>query len=359
MSYELYLKDLKIVGKNSQNIIPLSQSVRGREMGFGEVGVRHFPINESLENPILLSGILPIAKSTFRVFDWVLPDDGDNGWFLPGHGSKYDGCGGVWRKGCLNVDLHIQSRLDGIDVSGKAYVRVGRQSCNRAECPICYEGWAGKEAHKIEYRLSQFHLKKLKPIHFIVSPPESLYHISLEKLRIMAYNVAKKVNFLGGSCIVHPFREACLLCGSLKDNKEKRCVNCGSFQFGWYKSPHFHMIGYGWIKGVADNYEDNGWIAVNLGVRDSVFATAQYQLSHAGVHDRHHTVTWFGLLSYNKLRVRKEIIERPVCPLCECELFDLRWVGEGDPPVSDDKGDYFVDSKGWVVDRSLKNRRTL
>jgi len=265
----------------------------------------------------------------------------------------------LWHKGCLNVELHTQDRLDGVDVLGKAFVRVGRQSCNRAECPICYEGWAGKQAHRIEYRLSQFYLKKLKPIHFIVSPPKRLYHISLEKLRTMAYKIAKKVHFLGGSCIVHPFREACLICGSLKDNVEKRCVKCGSFKFGWYKSPHFHMIGFGFIKGTADNYEETGWVAVNLGVRKSVFATAQYQLSHAGIHSRHHTVTWFGKLSYNKLRVEKEIIESLVCPLCECELLDLVWKGEGDPSVSDVEGDYFVDVKGWEVYQKLKNRRTL
>jgi len=116
----------------------------------------------------------------------------------------------------------------------------------------------------------------------------------------------------------------------------------------WYFSPHFHMLGYGWIRNTAENYSRTGWVVKNVGVRKSVVATAQYQLSHAGIHESCHTVTWFGGLSYNKLRVPME--EEPVdkCPLCGRPLVWLRWVGEGDPPLPDEEGSYYVDPGGWV-----------
>jgi len=34
-------------------------------------------------------------------------------------------------------------------MAGKVYVRVFKRMCARAECPVCYEKWAGKEASKI------------------------------------------------------------------------------------------------------------------------------------------------------------------------------------------------------------------
>jgi hypothetical protein len=108
------------------------------------------------------------------------------------------------------------------------------------------------------------------------------------------------------------------------------------------------MIGYGWIKGVAENYEASGWIVKNAGVRESVGATALYQLSHAGVHAHHHTVTWFGKLAYNKMRVVPEVPEEEVCPLCGGKLSKVAWVGEGVCPVPEEEGEYFVEPSGWI-----------
>lgn len=282
------------------------------------------------------SGILPIAKSTFgldevfghEILDWVVPGSSVSGWRLPGHDEPYGNCGEYWKKGCLDVEAHNQARIDDIDVVGKVYIKVLRRSCNRAGCPVCYEKWAGKEAHKIEYRLSQWRGRG-KVIHLVVSPPKELWGLSPQKMRKRAYLQAKKTRFLGGSCIFHPFRE-----------------EEGSNM--WYFSPHFHMLGFGWIRGTAENYEESGWIVKNVGIRKSVSSTALYQLSHCGVHDRFHSVTWFGHLSYNKLKVRCEVVEDKKCPLCGAVLGRVLWGGGGDSPVPDLEGEYFVDPRGWV-----------
>lgn len=314
---------------------------------FGSVGKREFEgvgVRHSL-NDHVSPGILPIAKSSFgldevfrhEIKDWVLPGSDVSGWRLPGHGDPYDDCGDFWKKGCLDVESHNQSRIDDVDVVGKVYVKVVRRSCGRAECPICYEKWAGKEAHKIEYRLKQWKGRG-KVIHLVLSPPAHLWGLSPEVLRRKSYQVAKKVHFLGGSCIFHPFRE---------EEGSKR----------WYFSPHFHMLGFGWIEGTAENYESSGWIVKNVGIRQSVSSTALYQLSHCGVHERFHSVTWFGFLAYNKLKVVPEVVEKEKCPLCGAELVKLMWIGDGDPPIPDLEGDYFVDPGGWV--EGVRLRRLL
>jgi hypothetical protein len=284
-------------------------------------------------------GILPIAKSTFSVL----------GWDLVGHGEPYHDCGDTLVFGCLNVEEHTQDCLDK-DVVGKVFLDLRKRACLRAVCPICYEKWAGKEAHKIEYRLSQWKGSG-KAIHLMISVPKSLWYIPLEDLRSKSYQVARKVGFFGGSCIVHPFREICKLCGSHKDDLTKRCENCGCSEFLWYFSPHFHLIGFGWIRGdkVKELHNKEGWITKNLGTRDSVFATAHYQLSHCGIKEGKHTVTWFGRLSYNdkNFKPKPEDVEKKTCPLCGGELFQLRWVGEGELPFIEE-GEYFDSPSNWV-----------
>jgi hypothetical protein len=295
-------------------------------------------------------GILPIARSKFGQFTGrpvFISNYRFLDWALVGHGEAYNDCGHFWTKGCLDVEAHRQAKLDA-DVVGKVYVKVIKRSCARAECPICHESWAGKEANKIEYRLGHWKGKG-RAIHLVVSPPK-IFWGNYKKIRSRAYKEALKVGFWGGSVIFHPFREACYICGSNKDEFTKTCVKCGSSQFGWYFSPHFHMIGFGWIKGerVAESFRASGWLVRNVGVRDSVSATAFYQLSHAGINPKYHTITWFGRFAYNKLKVPpKPISEKAVCPLCQGELYQIFWRGEGLKTVPDVEGDYIVEAVGW------------
>lgn len=312
-------------------------------------------------------GIMPIAKSTFTISDLYGPDLEIGGWKLPGHGDPYSNCGHLLTLGCLNVAGHNQSNLDGIDTIGRAFIRVKKRTCLRAECPVCYEKWAGKETGRMETRLKAWKLGG-RVIHYVISPPGGLYHLPIQDyyvkgyskrkgafidrkrpgLRSLAYKIARKTGLFGGSCIVHPFREACKVCGSPKDTETKRCLSCGAMEFLWYFSPHFHFLGYGWIKGdkVKAVYEKSGWICKNAGIRDSVGATALYQLSHCGVHKRYHSVTWMGALSYNRLRVLLAQEKKPTCPLCGNDLVKVLYIGEGHKP--DLEGDYYLKPDEWT-----------
>ena len=259
-----------------------------------------------------LKGILPLAKSTTF-------------WVLPGHAEPYLDCGDLRVKGCLNVEAHKQQGLFE-EIATKIFVRVFKRTCLRAGCPICYEKWAGKEAAKIEWRLAAW--TKGKVIHVVVSPAKRDYELPYAKLRVKAYSVAKSSGFLGGSCIFHHLRQR---------EHSKR----------WYFSPHFHLIGYGWIKGTKAGYRRHGWIVKNVGIRKTVVGTALYQLSHAGVHQKHHTITWFGRLSYNQLKVSPKPIEEEICPICGKKLKLLSYLGS--TPLPQEEGDYWLSPDGFQL----------
>lgn len=265
-------------------------------------------------------GILPLAKSTRGIFvEWGYD------WNLPGHGESYGDCGSWRMKGCLNVDGHHQEGLLE-KMSSKVFVRLYKRRCLRAECPVCYESWAGKEAGKIAYRLKAW--RKGRVIHLIVSPSFlDVCRLDFEELRAKSYVVSKKSGFLGGSCIFHPFRE--------EESTKK-----------WYFSPHFHLIGYGWIKGTKEGYASHGWVVKNAGIRKTIGGTALYQLSHAGISEGRHTVTWFGRLSYNNLKVPPKPEEIEVCPICGERLRPLWYFGAD--PLPEKEGDYWLPSDNWV-----------
>jgi len=276
-----------------------------------------------------------------------------NGWTLPGHGDPYADCGNTLVKGCPNVEDHHQACLDK-DVIGKVFVLMKRRSCMRPSCPVCYEKWAARAAHRIEARIEQY-TGSGKPIHVMGSVPHDLYHLSMVELRTRSQRLVRKVGLFGGSCIVHPYREHCVYCHEPKDTQIKRCPKCGCKDFSWYFSPHFHFIGYGWIQGkkVAHVYHKTGWVIKNLGIRDSVFRTAQYQLSHAGIHPNHDTVTWFGSMSRRKMKTIPEEIELDTCPLCGAELVPLIWVGHGEMPFTKE-GEYYDKADNWIRDTSFR-----
>jgi hypothetical protein len=205
--------------------------------------------------------------------------------------------------------------------NGKAYLHPRQRSCNKAQCPVCWEGWRKLEATRATRRLGFYRGAYKRPIHVIIAPPSSLWHLEYRKLRARAYRVAKAAGLLGGCVVFHPSRDE---------------------HDVW--SPHFHVVGFGWIRG--DQYERTGWVVKNLGLRKSVYGTIKYELGHAGIDmgegilrnaksTRFQTTTWFGCCSYNVLKVPKEKPVRECCPVCKRELVRVIWLGDGDPPTSE------------------------
>jgi len=306
----------------------------------------HSPFNPAQRG----AGILPIETSTSgnvitsRVLSYKPPSGLD--WTLPGHGDSYRTCGKFYTMGCLESELHTQERIDVYDdwksdykgfpeksVIGKVYIEQHQNNCKRLSCPICYENGksvaysANKIVRRIEEAKKRFKFKG-KVIHVVVSVPRAVWSKEYHKMRSFAQYYVKKVGFFGGTCVFHAFRWS--------KPKQK-----------WYFSPHFHMIGYGWINGnkVAQYHRQRGIIIKNVGLRKSVFSTAYYSLSHCGVHDHHKSFTWFGICSYNKLSLPYEEIEKRKCPLCGSELVHVEF--DGDLPIPEVEGEYICERKGW------------
>jgi hypothetical protein len=207
---------------------------------------------------------------------------------------------------------------------------------------VCYEKAAGLEAHRIAYRLAAVGRSFGRVIHLVASPSKADWGLDYRKLRSKAYKIAKRAHFKGGSCIFHPFR--------------KHPRN------GWYFSPHFHFLGYGWVVWSREDFERFGWVVKNQRVRRTIEGTAFYQLTHCGVYSKKsesldgrlyrevHSVTWFGKLAYNRLRIEKEAEKERVCPICGLELVPLLNLG---PPLEGEgagwfEADLFVErSGGW------------
>lgn len=271
---------------------------------------------------LLEKGILPYTKSKR---DWVSPNDYRYR-FLAGNGDEGKNCGVWMARGCLEHEKHDKATfgLDGIEIGGKDVVQFYKSSCGRLACPICYEKACAKEAIKIAWRMSRFKIngRKLKAIHVVVSPRYRDMFLDFSVMRSRAIQIVKECGVFGGTVIFHPFR---------KYNEDDRLEDLkAGFSYtespaSWYVSPHFHIIGYGWVKGTKEQYEASGWIVKNLGVRKSVRSTALYQLSHCGVSPKYHTVVWFGSLAYNKMKCASVPLEKHLCPLCSSEMRKIRF----------------------------------
>jgi len=245
-------------------------------------------------------------------------------WELPGREEQHDWCESWYTLGCTNLEGHKSNA----QAKGRYYISRKQRFCYRARCERCKLKWMYREADHASRRLEKYekiHKKKAK--HIVVSPPNWVLSQPLEKLRKTAIKILKKVKADGGIIIIHPFRT----------NHKNDYL---------YDSPHFHVIGFGWVEGLAEAYKKNGWKVIPLEPRDSTFATVVYQLSHAGVRKRKHTLVWFGKLSYSELKVDYEP-EKQICPVCERKLEELTFFYAGKPPPPDVEIAMFVDPTGW------------
>ncbi len=286
---------------------------------------------------------LPASKrSTFKTFldhfeemqqasNW--PTITYKGWELPGREEKTTLCESWYTKGCTNLERHKGHP----QAHGKIFIKRKQRFCYRARCERCKLKWMYREADAAARRLEKYEkISKKKAKHIVVSPPPWILSQPLEKLRKTAIKILKEIKTDGGIIIIHPF----------KTNHDTGYL---------YDAPHFHVIGFGWLEGLADIYKKNGWKVIPKGPRDSTFATVVYQLSHAGIRKGKHTLVWFGKLSYSELKVEKEEIKE-VCPACGEELVELTFFYAGRPPPPDVKLEMFVEPEGWsTVETRTRN----
>ncbi len=258
-------------------------------------------------------------------------------WKLPGTELKNETCG-VWKTvGCDNVFGHPEN---------KKFVKHSKISCFRSKCEYCWlEKWLARVSHRATQRIEnyiqvfknlqfarspQLQRKYLNPIHVIVSPSWNDKFMSFDKLKNKARKLINQAGIEGGLMIYHPF--------SL-DGKTGQ----------WVIRPHFHIVGFGWVVNTKKISDSDGWVIKNKGLRDSLFSTIYYQLSHTGVSDDVHSITWFGSLGYrakyaDRFKVDEED-ESSFCDYCGIMLVEFAYVGLDRPPDYEFVG--LVNSKFW------------
>lgn len=269
--------------------------------------------------------------------------------------KKSEDCGQYkYLKGCLNVDLHDVVTLDGKDYRGKVYVRLVHKSCFNWGCKTCYKSVAAREARNVEKRINEYvRLHSGVPEHIIISVPRYDWGLDLGALRRKAEKIAESCGVIGGCIIFHHARYA-----NADEANEK------NVPFGWRLGFHFHIIGFlkggyrcrGCTRGVCSGcggYEErwrrerdrSEWVVKvamdkngNFGKRISVFWTSFYQLEHSSIRtdvERPHPLTWFGVCSYRRLKVKIEK-RKDVCPICGSELVNLVYCGR--EPIVRERG---------------------
>jgi len=277
-------------------------------------------------------------------------------WHLPGWGSPKDPSAGL-QDDCGDYLKAVGCPGHGNEtITGAKHTRkVILKHCHNPACPVCYVPWAVREGNRaadrmraaeLLYRRNGDDLQDVR--HFTFSPPQDISKILIKtkagykKLKDHAVKLVKKSGIKGGVIIFHSHRI----------NKAKEL----------YISPHFHVIGYGYIEGTKLFYKASaGWIYKNMGKRDSLSGTIIYALDHCGLsyegeHRIGHAITWFGLLSYNKIVKDSIVIEDKSipCTACTTALHEYELTIQGDtikhllPDWNKDKGIYMIKVKTIV-----------
>ena len=247
-------------------------------------------------------------------------------------------CGQWVYFGCQNVKKHKlenQPNLPSNSVN-PIFIKPTKINCNRLRCSECYTRASYFKAVKISKRIREFqnteeyyNLNSRSrdpsiPIHVIVSPNLQI-NDTFVSIRKRVVKLLEKVGVIGGVLVVHHFR-----CEDRKYTKN---------------GLHFHSIGYArnnLVDGqeVKRQFEKENIIVKNLGKRISVRKTASYLLQHCTVNKKYHSITWFGKLSYSKLKnpgpsmLDLEDSEKiRCCPICQERLVRLEYVGTDRPPT--------------------------
>jgi len=274
------------------------------------------------QSNFLLQHVVDFVQEHKFCTNWL--DVNYQGWSLPATSVPHDWCG-LWKTiGCINADLHAS-----LGKGRMVYVKQFRRSCYRAKCTSCYTNWIARQANVSARRIETYAEKsKQKSIHLILAIPPSQQNLPVKILRKRMSHILKLANIKGASVIFHPFRFS-------KTNHK------------WYSSPHFHLVGFGKSSDIKNAFGRYGWYVKEAGKRNSVFQTFCYLLSHCGIQKGYQAVTWFGSLSYSKLKVEKEP-RITKCPLCNGEFEEIYYSEPIHPIIPPDKHyEGLVDADGW------------
>lgn len=236
-----------------------------------------------------------------------------------------------------------------------------RKSCQRSECPICYEDWASKAGGRVSDNLrgtraacrvydpslaSDFTkidaiIKKTHNIrHITFSPPPGLIpdDIGLDDAFKVFLKLRKNKYMLGGWVWFHPYRirpgvrarlsEYMRIRGDEQEGEHGgfwRLIHLDALRLGGiteyvYWSPHYHVLGFGGLPDAGLFHRiTGGWTYKNHGPRnldikqgsdghwnDEVKNTASYLSTHCGIEGRKMSRRVFGICHSSQVNKVKD-----------------------------------------------------
>ena len=308
--------------------------------------------------------------------------DFDSNLKIVGSGEHKEYCGKVKKVGACEereVESYVEHHL----------------YCDDRLCPKCHYSWSYRQASRMKERLRAYekifdeipelrqrnlsgedmdsfpYRMNIGKIHHWTFSPDQEWSKKriqtvrgVKNLRTELYKVLKISGMIGASVVFHPWRttdRAKDEWDEVKFSKEK-FTNKGIWEWlkktgliyqpGYvYLSPHFHVVGFGFLKKSNEVYDltkgrnREGWVYVkirSIGDDKDLMGCLKYILNHSSVVGNPktgfksngakyvkfpmETVTYWGDLSYRKLRNEKvskemEIIE---CPKCENIVYEWR-----------------------------------
>lgn len=227
---------------------------------------------------------------------------------------------------------------------------IAQHHCHNFNCPICYRNAAKRQAHKVTEKLLAGHDLYTKAgthmgffRHWVFSPDQEegigacMTLADAKKLRSQLYDHLRLAGCLGATVVFHPFR--------LNDPKDKIGRYIYEFPpYTWYPSPHFHVIGNGFLMKSNEFYKKTGWMYKMIreidpwesgkSVESVINYIIGYQNNHCGIAKGWQSVTYFGLFHSSKLQKAKvkKIMETIECRKCGEALHSYEI-------ILDDKGD--------------------
>lgn len=231
--------------------------------------------------------------------------------------------------------------------------RPVRHSCGRSSCEICWPTWANRAAERIADLLQGYSEASgtlYPPWHITISPDDAgLYSESSDTMRQLTKKARKMVEVLGvKGCVViiHGYRIKKEKMREVNDGATSAGVNRYRWCFDQdrprdylYFSPHFHLLGWGYLMQSDDFHEQTGWIYKKHKTRplSDMEKTAYYLLSHAWLFGTGtNAYRYWGALSPTRLGVKRENsyqIEK--CTICGRPLHRLPVTLEGEILVQD------------------------
>ena len=203
------------------------------------------------------------------------------GWMLPGTGMPRDDCGKlVIVKTCDNEDAHAAAGLP-----DHAPALAIPQSCDRLACPLDFVRSIDQRAAAVTDRImgcvaaravgaiGEGRARRWQPLQAVLSPPPALHEKcktsdGIKELNSTVSDIMESLNLEGGALMFHPWR--------LNDSESM------------YFSPHFHLVGLGYLamSKVKEVHERTGWVVKfvrSLPTRQDVYNVVWYLHTHVGL----------------------------------------------------------------------------